>query len=222
LGVPGVKQVYKHVATSGRYIKENIKMPKGIPLTQAELEQRQQEIAQSAVPLIVNEGFNETSMRQIAKAVGMGKSTLYDYFDSKDDIIVYVIKKHMSELLQRAENILAQEGNAAQHLRRIMQMHLAFLLENRAFYLRLLTEAQRLKIESQKRIQVYRYTYQDLLKTVIETGIQEGSFRPVDSTVAMKTLLSMMTPVVYTSRPSGTPEEMLQAGMDLILNGLTR
>jgi AcrR family transcriptional regulator len=195
-------------------------MPKGIPLTEAELAARRHEIAEAAMPMFVNNGFNETSMRQIAQAVGMGKSTLYDYFASKDDIIVYVIQDHITILLQRAEAIIVEEGDAADHLRQIMQMHLAFLLENRAFYLRLMFEAQRLKAESQQRIQVQRYAYQDLVKALIETGIQQGCFRPVDSTMAMKTLISMMTPVVYTSRPSGTPEEMLEAGLDLIMTGL--
>jgi AcrR family transcriptional regulator len=195
-------------------------MPKGIPLTQAELEQRQHEIAEAAVALFIENGFNETSMRQIAKALGMGKSTLYDYFPSKDDIIVYVVQEHLTLLRQRAEAIITEEGDAVDHLRRVMQMHLAFLLENRAFYLRLLYEAQRLKADSQQRIQVHRYAYQDLVKSLIEDGIQQGCFRAVDSTMAMKTLLSMMTPVVYTSRPSGTPEEMLEDGMDLILKGL--
>jgi AcrR family transcriptional regulator len=195
-------------------------MPKGIPLSQAELEQRRQEIIETVIPLFIEKGFIETSMRQIAKAVGVGKSTLYDYFDSKDDIIVYVAQKHLDSLIRRAEAVLEEEGNAADHLQRIMQMHLAFLLENRAFYLRFMAEAQRLKIESQQRLQVNRYAYQDLVKRLIETGIQQGCFRPIDATMAMKTIISMMTPVVYTSRPSGTPEEMLAAGMDLILNGL--
>ena len=195
-------------------------MPKGIPLTQDELEQRQHEIAQTAVTLFIENGFNETSMRQIAKTLGMGKSTLYDYFSSKDEIIVFVIQEHMTALRQRAEAILTQEGDAANHLHRIMQMHLAFLLEKRAFYLRLMFEAQRLKADSQQRIQDHRYAYQDLIKSLIEAGIQQGCFRPVDSTMAMKTLLSMMTPVVYTSRPSGTPQEMLEAVLDLVLNGL--
>ena len=123
-------------------------------------------------------------------------------------------------LMQRAQAIIAEDGDPADHLQKIMKMHLAFLLENRAIYLRLLFEAQRLKAESQQRIQAYRYAYQDLVKSLIEAGIHQGCFRSVDSTMAMKTLLSMMTPVVFTSRPSGTPCEMLEDGLDLILNGL--
>ena len=195
-------------------------MPKGIPLTEAVQESRRYEIAESAKLLFVENGFNETSMRQIAQAVGVGKSTLYDYFSSKDDIILYVIQDHINTLLDRAEAIISEPKPASENLRQVMHMHLAFLLENKAFYLRLLFEAQRLKAESQQRIQVQRYAYQDLVKSLIDTGIRQGCFRPVDSTMTMKTLISMMTPVVYTSRPSGTPEEMLDAGLDLIMTGL--
>jgi AcrR family transcriptional regulator len=197
-------------------------MPKGIPLTQEEFEERRHMIGKVAVDLIVESGFIETPMRQIAATAGMGKSTLYDYFPSKDDIVVYVIHNNIANLMARAELIIAQESSALEHLRRVMKMHLAFLLENKAFYLRLMFEAQRLKVESQERIQVDRYAFQDLVKDLIVQGISEGSFRPVDPTMAMKTLISMMTPVVYTSRPSGTPEEMLDAGLDVILGGLKR
>ncbi len=195
-------------------------MPKGIPLTQEEFEQRRRMISKTAVNLIVENGFNETSMRKIAGAVGMGKSTLYDYFPSKDDILVYVFHERINDLINRAKAIIAQDGSAVERLQRVMKMHLAFLLENKAFYMRLMFEAQRLKVESQQRIQVDRYAFQDLIKSLIQNGINEGSFRPVDPTMAMKSLISMMTPVVYTSRPSGTPEEMLEAGLDVILGGL--
>jgi AcrR family transcriptional regulator len=195
-------------------------MPKGIPLTPEEFEERRHMIAQEAVQLFVQQGFNETSMRQIAQATGMGKSTLYDYFPGKDDIIVYILQQHLNALMNRAQGILAQPIRAEEKLRAVMNMHLAFLLEQKAFYLRVMFEAQRLKVESQERIQKERYAFQDMIKGLIEQGIQEGSFREVDPTMAMKTVLSMMTPVVYTSRPSGTPQEMLERGLDLVLNGL--
>lgn len=195
-------------------------MPKGIPLTPEEFDARRRMIGNAAVDLIVEKGFNETTMRQIAAAVGMGKSTLYDYFTSKDDIVVCIFHDHISDLIQRAKSIIAQEGSAEEHLHLVMKMHLAYLLENKAFYLRLAFEAQRLNVESQQRIQVDRYAYQDLIKGLIEQGIAEGCFRPVDPTMAMKTVMSMMTPVVYTSRPYGTPEEMLESGLDIIFAGL--
>ena len=195
-------------------------MPKGIPLTQYELEQRRGEIFAATVDLFLEKGFYETSMREVAEAAGIGKSTLYDYFPSKDEIIVYAIEKSLEEMTQRARVIIHEDEDAVTRLRRLMHMHMDHLLKNKAFYLRLTTEAGRLHKESQQRIQVQRHAYQDMLQDLIKEGIDEGSFRPVNAAVAMKTLISMMGPVVFTTRPVGTPAEMLDDALDLLFNGM--
>jgi AcrR family transcriptional regulator len=197
-------------------------MPKGIPLTESELENRRREIFDATVDLFLEKGFYETSMREVAEAAGIGKSTLYDYFPSKDDIIVYAIENSLLEITQRAQTILDQDADASTRLRRLMHMHLDHLLQNKAFFLRLTVEAGRLNRESQDRIQVRRHAYQDMLQTLIEEGIAAGSFRPVNAAVAMKTLIAMMAPVVFTTRPAGTPAEMLDDALDLLFNGIER
>ena len=88
------------------------------------------------------------------------------------------------------------------------------------FYLKLSFEVQRLAIESQQRIQVRRHAYQDLIRRLIDDGIQEGAFRTVDSLLVARLLITALTPTVFTSRPTGTPEEMLESGFDIILKGI--
>jgi AcrR family transcriptional regulator len=195
-------------------------MPKGFPLTQVEIEGRRREIAANAADLILTKGFNETSMREIANAAGIGKSTLYDYFANKDEIILFMVEDPLADLMDRAKAIIQMEDSAAERLRSVMQMHLSFLLEKKAFYLKLSLEIQRLRVESQQHYQAKRYVYQDLVQGLVEEGIQEGSFRPVNAAMAMKTLISMMTPIVFTTRPVGTPEEMLEDALDLFFEGL--
>jgi AcrR family transcriptional regulator len=196
-------------------------MPKGIPLTQDEIEERRREITVAAVDLILTQGFNETSMREIANAAGIGKSTLYDYFTNKDEIILFMVEDPLADLMDRARAIIQGDGSVAERLRGVMQMHLGFLLEKKAFYLKLSLEIQRLRLESQQNYQAKRYAYQDLIQALIEEGIQRGSFRPVNPAMAMKILISMMTPIVFTTRPTGTPEEMLTDGLNLFFDGLT-
>jgi hypothetical protein len=81
-------------------------------------------------------------------------------------------------------------------------------------------EAQRLKPESQKKIQEKRHAYQDLLRALIEEGIREGTFRRVDSLVAVRILMTSLAPVVFTSRPTGTPQEMMKATLDIFFKGI--
>jgi len=195
-------------------------MPKGIPLTEEELDRRRHEIFGATVHLFFENGFRETSMREIAKAAGMGKSSLYDYFKSKDEILLWAVEDEILDLTVAAKEIVSQPTPAIERLRQVMKIHLDFLVSSKEFYLKLSFEVQRLAIESQKRIQAKRHAYQDMIRRLIDEGIQEGTFRPVDSLLVTRVLITALTPTVFTSRPTGTPQEMLEEAFDVIMKGI--
>lgn len=195
-------------------------MPKGIPLTEEELANRRHEIFHQVVSAFLKKGFQETSMREIAEAAGLGKSTLYDYFKTKDDILLYFFEDQLNDLTEAAQKIALQNIPADERLRQVMKAHLEFLQANKSLFMKLSLEAQRLKLESQKQIQKGRHTYQDLIRGLIEEGIRESAFRQVDPLLAARMLINTLAPVVYTSRPTGTPQEMMEETMDIFLKGL--
>jgi len=195
-------------------------MPKGIPLTDEELDRRRHEIFGATVNLFLKKGFRETSMREIAEAAGMGKSSLYDYFRTKDDILLWAMEDEILDLTAAVKEIANQPTPAIERLRQTMKKHLENLISSKEFYLKLSFEVQRLAIESQKRIQVLRHAYQDMIRQMIDEGIQEGSFRRVDSLMVSRLLITALTPTVFTSRPTGTPQEMLDEAFDVIMKGI--
>ena len=195
-------------------------MPKGIPLTEEELDRRRHEIVAKTVNLFIEKGFRETSMREIAEAAEMGKSSLYDYFKTKDEILLWAIEDEILDLTIAVQKIAAQPIPAIERLQQVMQRHLKYLLSSKDFYLKLSFEVQRLAMESQQRIQVKRHAYQDLIRQLIDEGIQEGAFRPVDSLLVTRLLITALTPTVFTSRPTGTPQEMLDTAFDIIMKGI--
>lgn len=195
-------------------------MPKGIPLTDEILLEKRLAIAHAAAELIFQNGYNETSMSQIARKMGIGKSTIYDYFSSKDEIILLLLDEPLGEVRTRAEEIEAEAGTAVERLTSILEMHLDVLLRDRAFIFKLSFEFQRLPMVVQGRHEIKRQVYQDLLIRLIESGIEDGSFRPVDPDIAVKIMLSTLSSVILTTRPNGTPREMLNKGLDLIFKGL--
>jgi AcrR family transcriptional regulator len=195
-------------------------MPKGIPLTEEELDRRRHEIFAKTVNLFVEKGFRETSMRAIAEVAEMGKSSLYDYFKTKDEILLWAIEDEILDLTAAVQKIVAQPIPAIERLQQVMQRHLEYLLSSKEFYLKLSFEVQRLAIESQQRVQVKRHAYQDLIRQLIDEGIQEGVFRPIDSLLVTRLLITALTPTVFTSRPTGTPQEMLDTAFDIIMKGI--
>jgi len=102
-------------------------MPKGVPLTEEEQSKRRHEIFHQVVHVFLEKGFQETSMREIAEAAGLGKCTLYDYFKTKDDILVYFFEDQLNDLTEAAKKIAQKNIPASKRLNQIMKMHLEFL-----------------------------------------------------------------------------------------------
>ena len=195
-------------------------MPKGIALTEESQTCRRNQIFEAAIHLFIEQGFLETSMREIAQAAGMGKSTLYDYFKTKDDILVFYFEAGLKEMTQSAKTICQKDIPANEKIRQIMLAHLEYLLANKKDFLKLSLEVQRLNMESQLRLQASRHAYQDVLCKLVEAGIAEGSFRQVDPLMAMRMILSALTPVIFTTRPTGTPQDMLATALDILFRGI--
>ena len=195
-------------------------MPKGIPLTEHELLNRRRAIVNASVKLFLDQGFPETSMREIAEAAGVGKSSLYDYFKTKDDILLFLIEDMGVAIIEQAKAIAALAIPPDTRIRQIMHMQRSYLEDNDRLFWLLLNEAQRLKLESQQRIQERRYELQDLVRAMIEEGIVRGAFRPVNALLAARLMLNSLVPVLYTSRPTGSVEAMLDEAVDIFLKGI--
>jgi TetR/AcrR family transcriptional regulator, cholesterol catabolism regulator len=195
-------------------------MPKGIPLTPEELDRRRHQVFAASMHLFLEKGFQETSMQEIAAAAGMGKSTLYDYFKTKDEILLSVVEDGLYDLTELAKQIAGRDLPAAEKIHQVMHAHLEYLLENKEFYNRLVYEVQRLSPESQRRIQVRRHAYQDLLCSLVAEATRQGTFRDVNPLLAARTILSILTPAVFTNRPTGTPEQMMDEAIEIFMRGV--
>jgi AcrR family transcriptional regulator len=161
-------------------------------------------------------------MREIAQAAGVGKSTLYDYFKSKDEILVSYFEDVINELTEKANLIVAQNLGVTKKLRKLMEEHLMYLVDSKSFYLMLSLEVQTLSLGSQKKIQVQRYAYQDIFRDVIVEGINTGIYRPVNPLFAARSIFQLLSLAVFTSRPDaiGDPKEMMDEAMSIFFEGI--
>ena len=195
-------------------------MPKGIMLTPEQQEARREEIVGVTLRLVAENGFQKTSMREIAVLANMGKSSLYDFFKTKDEIIVYAVEKIIEETIQKFQKIIADEASPEQCLRKIMRNHLEVPKQYRTVLMWVNTESDHLEEEYRKRLKAMHYKYQDIIKSVIENGESAGIFRKTDAGLLTRLLINSVMAIVYTSRPSASPEIMLDETMNIFLHGI--
>ncbi len=196
-------------------------MPKGIMLTLEQQSQRREEITEAALQLFDKIGFQKTSMREIAQAVKMGKSSLYDFFKTKDEIVVYAVEQGIMAAARAAKKIAAEESSPEECLRKIMYQHLRFTKNNKSILLWLNTEDIYLDEEYQTRLQTVRQMYRNEVGSVIEDGIAAGIFRKTDTALAARLLVNSMLSIAYVSHSSSVLlEDMLDETIRIFLHGV--
>ena len=180
-------------------------MPKGIILTPEQQEKRREEIISVALQLIEKNGFQKTSMREIAILA---------------NIVVYAVEKEIEETIKNVHRIIADESSPEQCLRKIMLNHLGVPKQYRTVLMWLNTESDYLEEDYRKRLKTARYAYQDIIKSVIENGVKSGVFRKTNADLMTHLLINSIISIIYTSRPSASPEKMLDETMDIFLHGI--
>ncbi len=68
---------------------------------------RQKEILDAARELFLRKGFHETTLEEIARHADYGKGTIYNYFESKEDLFRSIIDQLTNELEQMVREAVA-------------------------------------------------------------------------------------------------------------------
>jgi AcrR family transcriptional regulator len=84
-------------------------------------------IEQAAVQLFVEKGVAETTIKDIARAVGLSEGALYRHFDSKDELVWKAFERHYvafaATLRQLAESEPTARGKIAAMIRGFCRAH---------------------------------------------------------------------------------------------------
>ncbi len=87
-----------------------------------------------AAVLLAEMGYDNFTMRDLAKRLGSSAMTPYRYFANKDAIMALVRVKGFSLLADRLESVLRDEGIAAEKSRAFVACYVTFAREENAFY----------------------------------------------------------------------------------------
>ena len=151
-------------------------------------------IEREALRLFAEKGFDGTSVRDIAQAVGVADAALYRHFRSKDDIARQVFTAHYGDLARRIAEIGARGAAFPETARALVTLFcglfdeepdvFAFILTNQHAPLRFVTEADN-AVEPLRAIMRHAYAHGEIaiadadLAAAIALGavVQAGVFK---------------------------------------------
>lgn len=73
-------------------------------LREKKKKQREDRIFNSALQLFNKKGFSQTTMKDIAEKAQLGVGTLYNYFPSKNDLLLEIMEKKIDQLEKESQN----------------------------------------------------------------------------------------------------------------------
>ena len=99
--------------------------------TKSQQAQNHRLIIRTAVDLMTQHGFEGTTMKQIARAAGLGDATIYKYFPTKEKLVLAYFEQAAGDALALAgrSRIQADEDQSAFSLQEQMQLLIDSLLE---------------------------------------------------------------------------------------------
>ena len=126
-----------------------------------EKEQRQNDILNIAEKLFFKKGYDDVSMNDIAKEVGLGKSTLYFYFNNKEELFFAIVLRGIKILSAMIKDAVEKEETNIKKLSAFKEAYNHFARKYPGYYW------------TYKHFQSGRFD----LKDTIDTGAEENKMQ---------------------------------------------
>jgi TetR/AcrR family transcriptional regulator, cholesterol catabolism regulator len=151
-------------------------------------------ILEAATTLFARHGYTGTSVRDIAKIVGILPGSLYAHIHSKDELLVEIVESGIDRFLFRAAPLLEDvETPADQLLTMAITRHLEVVAEDQQRTLVVFHQWRYLSDTNRRRVVNKRHRYEDVFVQILEAGVNDGTFRAnLDQRVVIRSLLGTL------------------------------
>jgi AcrR family transcriptional regulator len=211
--------------------------PEHGPRWRRRAEARPDDILDAARECFLEEGYSGATVERIARGAGLSKGAVYLYFESKEAMLVALIRRSVRMVAEAAAARLDAQGEAGEGaggdpvaaLREAAGQFGALLADPKMF------AAPRIVLAEAGRFpqiaELYRREVLDIampaIARLVERAKATGAFRDVDARVAVRSLVGgMFVEALWRSyfaqagEPAPAPQDFIAAHLDIVLNGL--
>lgn len=188
-------------------------------------EERKSQILNAAEDVFTKKGFDEARMDDIAEETGLSKGSLYNYFKSKDDLIIAILDRifqHEFKVFESLDLTSMSATDAIWSFAETTSKDVKMMMRLLPITYEFMGLAFRNKFV-QKAFKAYFNHYMDILVPVIQHGIDSGEFRPADAKEVALAMGAVMEGTlllwVYDSSLV-EPELHIRSGIKLLLDGV--
>ena len=178
----------------------------------------------AAKTLIHQAGTADLPLGEIALAAGVGRTTLYDYFTDRDDLIATLVEEELPGVVEALIGAVPPNGNAAQRLAELASRTVEFVISDPVLGVILHREVGRMGAEAELRIRAAHANLADAMVGLYHAGVASGDFRSMPPDLAGRliqdSIMSAARTVLSASRPEDRIESVTMHLRLFLLGGL--
>lgn len=185
---------------------------------------RRNALVLAAAQLFREQGYERTTVRELAAAVGLQSGSLFHHFRNKEEILLAVMANGIRSVIREAEELLDAHDDVAERLVGLFRLHMDSLIHGvggDAMHA-IIFEWRSLSPNAKARIRELGDTYEALWHRAISDAI-DARLVAGDAVLLRKFILGGMNHMVRWYRPNGRMppalfvEKMLEAAFPLVV-----
>jgi len=181
---------------------------------------RKEVILEKAAQLFRKNGFNATSMRDLAENVGVEAASLYNHINSKAELLQEICFRIANKFTDHMDEVIASDQTAIAKIEAILRFHIRQMIHNfEEVYVsdrewKHLTDPYLSNFKNQRR------THRQRIAAIIEDGIRKEEIKKIDAPTAVLILLHAVSGIESWHRSrQKISGDLLEQNMILILVG---
>lgn len=178
-----------------------------------------------AAALMARQGYEQTTIRDVARETGFSLAGMYYYFAGKEELLYKIQERTFGSLLEEQERLVGQGGRPDERLRRLVRLHLSYMADH-ASELKVCTyELESLQGDYYAKIERLRKRYFKLVAGVIADLMGDVEAGGNDALQVRHTSLFVFgilnwSLMWYDRRRDGSTEKLAERVADFVLRGL--
>jgi AcrR family transcriptional regulator len=186
---------------------------------------RREQIFEAAIKVIAEKGFHGATIKEIARAAGLGKGTIYQYIRKKEDLLILIVEEGVSLMAGRISKVCEAPDAPERKLRRVVDAMLDLIEEHSMLAKTLAMEIERIKDKDTRQLEeIYEEKFLSVIRSQIEDVPPGGGSAPGDAMVTAEILTAMCFLWSHSEllrRHAGDVETYKRILTQLFLHGLT-
>lgn len=168
-----------------------------------------QDILRTAARLFQQQGYDATSMNDVAAALKLSKGGLYHHFQSKDEILLNLMNHALDVTQERVIDAVQDIADPEERLRTVIRRHIEVVMSVRDREITvMLHENHPLPPAMRRKINARKKDYVHFMENLIaEVQRERGSKANVSARASAFALLGMINWIYQWYRPEGALQE---------------